>query len=221
MTILTVTLNPALDLTTDTGKGRERLQAPMRSGAARSGRRRRQRVARHRQAGRAEHAVRRHRRPDRRDAEVASGGSRASRPEWFADRRPDAAERRGKRAIERAAVPLRAARPGLERGAGRAFAGGDGGDARSRPGRSAAAYVVASGSLPPGLPDDFYNRIGELADRRAARFVLDTSGRMLDVAAHGGQHPPYAGSWTSARRNTSPAGRAGSGCAGASGSAWS
>ena len=54
------------------------------------------------------------------------------------------------------------------------------------------AYVVASGSLPPGLPDDFYNRIGELADSTGARFVLDTSGRMLDAAASGGQHPPYA-----------------------------
>jgi 6-phosphofructokinase 2 len=53
-------------------------------------------------------------------------------------------------------------------------------------------YVVASGSLPNGLPDDYYNRIGELARHKAARFVLDTSGRMLDVASHGGRHPPYA-----------------------------
>ena len=53
-------------------------------------------------------------------------------------------------------------------------------------------YVVASGSLPRGLPDDFYNRICELAHRKGARFVLDTSGRMLDVAAHGGRLPPYA-----------------------------
>jgi 6-phosphofructokinase 2 len=53
------------------------------------------------------------------------------------------------------------------------------------------SHVVARGSLPPGLPDDFYNRIGELADRTGARFVLDTSGRMLDAAARDGQHPPY------------------------------
>lgn len=52
-------------------------------------------------------------------------------------------------------------------------------------------YIVASGSLPSGLPDDFYNRIAELADRNAACFVLDTSGHMLDAAARDSQHPPY------------------------------
>lgn len=58
--------------------------------------------------------------------------------------------------------------------------------------RERIRYVVASGSLPPGLPDDFYNRIGEMADRTGARFVLDTSGRMMDAAARDAQHPPYA-----------------------------
>lgn len=39
--------------------------------------------------------------------------------------------------------------------------------------------VVGSGSLPPGLPDDFYARLGERVDRLGARFVLDTSGPAL------------------------------------------
>ncbi len=58
-------------------------------------------------------------------------------------------------------------------------------------GAEPAAYVVASGSLPPGLPDDFYHRIGTLARQAGARFVLDTSGRELDAAAHESEHPPY------------------------------
>jgi 6-phosphofructokinase 2 len=52
-------------------------------------------------------------------------------------------------------------------------------------------YVVASGSLPPGLPDGFYGDIAELAARHDARFVLDTSGAALSAIARGGGHPPY------------------------------
>jgi 6-phosphofructokinase 2 len=53
------------------------------------------------------------------------------------------------------------------------------------------SHMVASGSLPAGLPDDYYHRIGELAESAGAHFVLDTSGRMLDAAASGGRYPPY------------------------------
>ncbi len=49
----------------------------------------------------------------------------------------------------------------------------------------AAAYVVASGSLPPGVACDFYARVGELAGRRDARFVLDSSGEALTGAGNG------------------------------------
>lgn len=42
-----------------------------------------------------------------------------------------------------------------------------------------AAYVVASGSLPAGVPDDTYALMAERAARRGARFVLDTSGAAL------------------------------------------
>ncbi|THV20267.1 1-phosphofructokinase family hexose kinase [Peteryoungia ipomoeae] len=42
-----------------------------------------------------------------------------------------------------------------------------------------AAYVVASGSLPRGVPDDTYVKIAKMAHQRRARFVLDTSGPAL------------------------------------------
>jgi len=40
-------------------------------------------------------------------------------------------------------------------------------------------YVVASGSLPPDAPVDLYARMAELTVRRGAKFVLDTSGKAL------------------------------------------
>jgi len=52
-------------------------------------------------------------------------------------------------------------------------------------------YVVASGSLAPGLPDDFYHQISQRADGAGARLVLDTSGRALETAARGRAHPPH------------------------------
>jgi 6-phosphofructokinase 2 len=55
----------------------------------------------------------------------------------------------------------------------------------------AARYVVGSGSLPPGTPDDFYDRLGERAEAAGARFVLDTSGGALREARQGTGHRPY------------------------------
>lgn len=43
-------------------------------------------------------------------------------------------------------------------------------------------YMVASGSLPPGVPDDFYGQVAELSGRLKAKFVLDTSGRPMKAA---------------------------------------
>ncbi|HCO84614.1 MAG TPA: phosphofructokinase, partial [Arenibacter sp.] len=40
-------------------------------------------------------------------------------------------------------------------------------------------YLVASGKLPPGMPDDFYVLVAEIAKRKKTRFVLDTSGEAL------------------------------------------
>lgn len=47
-------------------------------------------------------------------------------------------------------------------------------------------YLVLSGSLPPGVPDDFYARLTEEAAERSARVVLDTSGRPLEPALNTG-----------------------------------
>lgn len=43
-------------------------------------------------------------------------------------------------------------------------------------------YLVASGSLPGGVPDDFYARVARIARQRGASFVLDTSGPALAAA---------------------------------------
>jgi 6-phosphofructokinase 2 len=40
-------------------------------------------------------------------------------------------------------------------------------------------FVVASGSLPPGAPTDFYGRLAEVVAAKRSRFVLDSSGAAL------------------------------------------
>jgi 6-phosphofructokinase 2 len=50
------------------------------------------------------------------------------------------------------------------------------------------AYLVASGSLPPGLPVDFYARVAKLAKQINARLILDTSGEPLKLAATEGAY---------------------------------
>lgn len=49
-----------------------------------------------------------------------------------------------------------------------------------------ADYLVASGSLPPGVPKDFYARLAKLAARHNVRYVLDTKGEPLRLAAEAG-----------------------------------
>ena len=47
-------------------------------------------------------------------------------------------------------------------------------------------YVVASGTLPRGLAGNAYHRVREIAARKHARFILDTSGAALrDTLDHG------------------------------------
>lgn len=46
----------------------------------------------------------------------------------------------------------------------------------------AGGYVVASGSLPPGVPDDFYGRVVRLAREGGARCIVDSSGPALTEA---------------------------------------
>ncbi|HLK82447.1 MAG TPA: 1-phosphofructokinase family hexose kinase [Xanthobacteraceae bacterium] len=47
---------------------------------------------------------------------------------------------------------------------------------------SSPGFVVASGSLPPGVPADFYARVGQISKSRNAKFALDSSGTALAAA---------------------------------------
>jgi 6-phosphofructokinase 2 len=47
-------------------------------------------------------------------------------------------------------------------------------------------YIVASGSLPPGVPVDFYAHLARLAHDRGARAIVDTSGEALRAAGQAG-----------------------------------
>lgn len=48
------------------------------------------------------------------------------------------------------------------------------------------AYIVASGSIPKGLPDDVFAKLAHTAKALGSRFVLDTSGKPLQMAANEG-----------------------------------
>lgn len=50
-------------------------------------------------------------------------------------------------------------------------------------------FLVASGSIPKGVPADFYVRVAAIARERGMKFVLDTSGQALrETIAAGGIH---------------------------------
>lgn len=51
--------------------------------------------------------------------------------------------------------------------------------------RPAPDYLVASGSLAPGMPDDFYRQVAEVGANIGARVVVDTSGAALRQMAGG------------------------------------
>lgn len=46
-------------------------------------------------------------------------------------------------------------------------------------------YVVASGSLPPGVSPDFYGQVARTAEASGARLILDTSGEALAASMSG------------------------------------
>jgi 6-phosphofructokinase 2 len=48
--------------------------------------------------------------------------------------------------------------------------------------RNHTGYVVASGSLPPGVPDDFYARLARATRELGGKFVIDTHGAPLRAA---------------------------------------
>lgn len=43
-------------------------------------------------------------------------------------------------------------------------------------------YIVGSGSLAPGVPEDFYTRVAEIASELEARFIINASGEALSLA---------------------------------------
>jgi 6-phosphofructokinase 2 len=49
-------------------------------------------------------------------------------------------------------------------------------------------YLVASGSIPPGVPLDFYARVARIAKAGGSRFVVDASGEALQAALDEGVH---------------------------------
>ena len=49
-----------------------------------------------------------------------------------------------------------------------------------------ARWIVASGSLPPGVPDDFYARLARIARLQGSRMALDSSGPALAAALEEG-----------------------------------
>jgi 6-phosphofructokinase 2 len=52
----------------------------------------------------------------------------------------------------------------------------------------APAFVVASGSLPRGVPDDFYARLARILKESETRLILDTSGEPLRIALEEGAY---------------------------------
>lgn len=49
-----------------------------------------------------------------------------------------------------------------------------------------ADFVVASGSLPPGVPEDFYARLARIVNDKGSKLILDTSGPPLELAVREG-----------------------------------
>lgn len=49
-----------------------------------------------------------------------------------------------------------------------------------------AEYIVASGSLPPGVPEDFYAMIATEGARLRRKVIIDTSGKALEFTARAG-----------------------------------
>ncbi len=49
-------------------------------------------------------------------------------------------------------------------------------------------YLIASGSLPPGVPKSFYVHVHEIVERKSAKLVVDTSGEPLKAVLEQGAH---------------------------------
>ena len=51
---------------------------------------------------------------------------------------------------------------------------------------TAIDYIVASGSLPPGVPVDYFGRLAKIAQQKNAKLIVDTSGEALQHAVKQG-----------------------------------
>jgi len=47
-------------------------------------------------------------------------------------------------------------------------------------------YIIASGSLSPGIPEDFYKQLAQLCKNYKSKLIVDTSGKALEIAFHSG-----------------------------------
>ena len=47
-------------------------------------------------------------------------------------------------------------------------------------------YLVCSGSLPPGVPEDIYAQLASIAKQKGAKCIVDTSGKPLKLAMNAG-----------------------------------
>lgn len=52
--------------------------------------------------------------------------------------------------------------------------------------RPAPSIIVASGSLPPGVPDDFFGKLAAKSKQEGIKMIVDTSGRPLHLAVQEG-----------------------------------
>jgi 6-phosphofructokinase 2 len=55
----------------------------------------------------------------------------------------------------------------------------------------AIRHLVVSGSVPPGVPDDYHQQIAAVASQFGVRIALDTSGHALQEAAQYERYPPH------------------------------
>lgn len=53
---------------------------------------------------------------------------------------------------------------------------------------SEAGYIVVSGSMPVGAPDDVFQKLGQIAKQKNARLIVDTSGDALLQAVRAGAY---------------------------------
>ena len=123
----------------------------------------------------------------RQNLSVTESGGRAAVPVHHVR---GARRRRRRRALLDVVAAAVEGREGAGGGPGSAGDGREGaGDGREGAGDGRArAWVVLSGSLPPGLPAGFVGEVARLVADRGGRFVADTSGDALRAAT---QVTPY------------------------------